>query len=200
MKIIQRERSNIVLLLIFTYFIFIESSAITDITKEELKHSVIEIVILLSFANVHKLIAGIIRVITLKTDTIKKEEQYYELGKQGIIAYVIVIVLEFSTQIFYVILKIVIQKKDTPLYLDLCLKGFQIFFISGLGYFILYYQFEIHKRVGLIMLLIGFCMTLLLNQLLSIGSYDNIELYALLFQVAVNITDGIHEVLEKYLL
>ena len=43
-------------------------------------------------------------------------------------------------------------------------------------------------------------MTLLLNQLLSIGSYDNIELYALLFQVAVNITDGIHEVLEKYLL
>ena len=125
MKIIQRERSNIVLLLIFTYFIFIESSAITDITKEELKHSVIEIVILLSFANVHKLIVGIIRVITLKTDTIKKEEQYYELGKQGIIAYVIVIVLEFSTQIFYVILKIVIQKKDTPLYLDLCLKGFQ---------------------------------------------------------------------------
>ena len=72
MKIIQRERSNIVLLLIFTYFIFNESSAITDITKEELKHSVIEIVILLSFANVHKLIAGIIRVITLKTDTIKK--------------------------------------------------------------------------------------------------------------------------------
>ena len=91
MKIIQRERSNIVLLLIFTYFIFIESSAITDITKEALKHSVIEIVILLSFANVHK-------------------------------------------QIFYVILKIVIQKKDTPLYLDLCLKGFQIFFISGLGF------------------------------------------------------------------
>ena len=73
-------------------------------------------------------------MITLKTDTIKKEEQYYELGKQGIIAYVIVIVLEFSTQIFYVILKIVIQKKDTPLYFDLYLKGFQIFFISGLGF------------------------------------------------------------------
>ena len=73
-------------------------------------------------------------MITLKTDTIKKEEQYYEFGKQGVIAYVIVIGLEFSTQIFYVILKIVIQKKDTPLYLDLCLKGFQIFFISGLGF------------------------------------------------------------------
>ena len=56
------------------------------------------------------------------------------------------------------------------------------------------------KKFGLAMLLMGFCLTLFLNQFFS-NEYDpKIQLYAVLYQIAVNVTDGVQEVLEKYLL
>lgn len=194
MSILIREKSNIALLLIFSYFLFIQSSAITDIKNGQFPK--IEVVILLSFANIPKLLAGILRLITLRKN---QNYKFYEFKKKDFFIYATIIILEFSTQIFYIIHKRIIQGEDNPLYLDLCLKGFQIYFISGLGFFILHYRFETHKKFGLAMLLMRFCLTLFLNQFFS-NEYDpKIQLYAVLYQIAVNITDGVQEVLEKYL-
>ena len=50
------------------------------------------------------------------------------------------------------------------------------------------------------MILMGFCLTLFLNQFFS-NEYDpKIQFYAVLYQIAVNVTDGVQEVLEKYFL
>lgn len=142
MSILRREKSNIALLLIFSYFLFIQSSAITDIKNGNFPK--IEVVILLSFANIPKLLAGILRLITLRKN---QNYKFYEFKKKDFFIYATIIILEFSTQIFYIIHKRIIQGEDNPLYLDLCLKGFQIYFISGLGYFILHYRFETHKKI-----------------------------------------------------
>ena len=111
--------------------------------------------------------------------------------------------MEFLTQVFYIVHKKTIQNTDIPIYLDLCLKGFPIFIVSSLGACFLKYQFLTHKKVGLIILFLGAVLSIFLVYFLSDFTNSTIEITeitAILFQIAVNITAGIHEVFEKYLM
>ena len=198
MTLFSLEKSNLFLLLIFSYFIFLESSSINDIKNG--KNFEIETVILLISANCPKLLALIPKKIILHQTKQEIQNKKLKLDYKGYFFYFIMIFMEFLTQVLYIVHKKTIQNTDIPIYLDLCLKGFQIFIVSSLGACFLKYQFLTHKKVGLIILFLGAVLSIFLGCFLSDFTISPIEITAILFQIAVNITAGIHEVFEKYLM
>ena len=83
---------------------------------------------------------------------------------------------------------------DNPIYMDLGLKGIQIFFACTLCIIILKYKFENHKKGGLIIMGIG----LALNFILSLTMESGFDTTVFICQLLNNIVAGIQEVSEKY--
>ena len=198
MGFLSFEKRNIILLLLFAYIQFIESSAITDITNGN--KPIVEVIIILSFSNVPKLLAGILRIITIYQTKSKIHKKKITFGSKGVLIYSVMLIMEVTNQILFICHKRYIQNANTPIHLDLCLKGFQIFFITLFGYYLLDYSLLRHKKAGLIILSVGYGFTRLMSFIFSSEDSNSIEIIAILFQVAVNITDSFHEVFEKYLM
>ena len=198
MGFLSFEKSNIILLLLFAYIQFIQSSAITDITNG--KAQWIEIIIILSFSNVPKLLAGIMRIITIYQTKSKNPKKHINFGFKGVLIYSVMLIMEAANQFLFIGHKKIIKNANTPIHLDLCLKGFQIFFITLFGYYLLDYSLLRHKKAGLVILTVGYGFTRLMSFIFSDEDSNSIEFLAIIVQVAVNITDSFHEVLEKYLM
>ena len=198
MGFLSFEKRNIILLLLFAYIQFIQSSAITDITNGD--KPIVEVIIILSFSNVPKLLAGILRIITIYQTKSKIHKKKITFGSKGVLIYSVMLIMEATNQILFISHKRYIQNSNTPIHLDLCLKGFQIFFITLFGYYLLDYSLLRHKKAGLIILSVGYGFTRLMSFVFSSEDSNSIEIIAILFQVAVNITDSFHEVFEKYLM
>ena len=198
MPLFSLDKSNLFLLFIFSYFIFIQSSSINDIKNGS--NVEIETVLLLIAANCPKLLALIPKIVILHQSKKEIQNKKIKLDCKGYFFYFIIISMEFITQVIYIVHKINLQNIDIPIYLDLCLRGFQIFIVSGLGAYFLKYQFFTHKKVGLIIFFVGSALSIFLVYFLSDIKIEPNQIRAICFQLAMNITAGIHEVFEKYLM
>lgn len=198
MPLLSLDKSNLFLLFIFSYFIFIESSSINDIKNGS--NVEIETVMLLIAANCPKLLALIPKIVILHQSKKEIQSKKIKLDCKGYFFYFIMISMEFLTQVIYIVHKKNLQNIDIPIYLDLCLRGFQIFIVSGLGAYFLKYQFFTHKKVGLIIFFVGSALSIFLVYFLFDIKIESNQIRAICFQLAMNITAGIHEVFEKYLM
>ena len=85
---------------------------------------------------------------------------------------------------------------STPIYMDICIKGFQIFFSCLFCYFILGYKIEAHKKGGLVIIFIGMTYNCILSGLVESGF--NLKLLGL--QIILNLGTAFQETWEKYLM
>ena len=100
MGFLSFEKRNIILLLLFAYIQFIQSSAITDITNGN--KPIVEVIIILSFSNVPKLLAGILRIITIYQTKSKIHKKKITFGSKGVLIYSVMLIMEATNQILFI--------------------------------------------------------------------------------------------------
>ena len=199
MQIIQFSDWNIsyLYLILFTFFLIIESYSLEPITAKGFNN----VIVLCFFGNLLKPFSGLIEYFYIrnkfKETTTPSIIQDVELSKpKHILLYASALIFDWCTTFFYICIKVLIKTMDNPIYMDLGLKGIQIFFACTLCIIILKYKFENHKKGGLIIMGIG----LALNFILSLTMESGFDTTVFICQLLDNIVAGIQEVSEKYLM
>lgn len=180
--------------MLFAYSIYVENNSIND-----LHFSFNQIFIVVFFGNISKLLGGLLELIIyfrLKgyQDVSKKNPK----SAKEIMIYLIMILMELLTHFLFVFFKQKIRStRGTPVYVDVSLKGIQIFFACSLTFYFLKYKFENHKKAGLVISGIGLLFSFIVSVCVSKG---DVRWIPLTLSIGMNLTAAIHEVLEKYLL
>ena len=127
-----QTNKSVLYLILFTYSLFVEGSAIGDIRS----NNYVFVFVIIEFGNITKLGAGLIELLIIKKYIPQKRRSILDntpiVPIKLVILYLFMCLLEYSTQIAFVSQKQLMQTMSTPLYLDVMFKGLQIFFAFSL--------------------------------------------------------------------
>lgn len=197
-----QTNKSVLYLILFTYSLFVEGSAIADIQSD----NYVFVFVIVEFGNITKLGAGLIELLIIKKYIPQKRRSILDntpiVPIKLVILYLCMCLLEYSTQIAFVSQKQLMQTMSTPLYLDVMFKGLQIFFAFSLASHFLKYKFERYKKFGLAIMGIGLtiCCVVSLTKINSSLFSEKTFWVTIGLHIWMNFAAAVHEVIEKYLL
>lgn len=197
-----QTNKSVLYLILFTYSLFVEGSAIGDIRS----NNYVFVFVIIEFGNITKLGAGLIELLIIKKYIPQKRRSILDntpiVPIKLVILYLFMCLLEYSTQIAFVSQKQLMQTMSTPLYLDVMFKGLQIFFAFSLASHYLKYKFERYKKFGLAIMGIGLtiCCVVSLTKIDSSLFTQQTFWVTIGLHIWMNFGAAVHEVIEKYLL